>query len=184
MADLKEQGFLVRKEPYRHAVGCCYRCHTVVEPYISDQWFVSVRPLADKAVEAVKAGRIKIHPDIWDKTFYSWMANIRDWCISRQIWWGHRIPAWNCADCGKITVSTAEPSVCTHCGGGNIKQEEDVLDTWFSSALWPFTTMGWPEKTRELAMFYPTSVLSTGFDILFFWVARMMMMGLLNMRQS
>ena len=178
VADLKEQGFLVREEPYRHAVGCCYRCHTVVEPYISDQWFVSVRPLADKAVEAVKAGRIKIHPDIWDKTFYSWMANIRDWCISRQIWWGHRIPAWNCADCGKITVSTAEPSVCAHCGGGNIKQEEDVLDTWFSSALWPFTTMGWPEKTRELAMFYPTSVLSTGFDILFFWVARMMMMGL------
>lgn len=178
VADLKEQGFLVREEPYRHAVGCCYRCHTVVEPYISDQWFVSVRPLADKAVEAVKSGRIKIHPDIWDRTFYSWMANIRDWCISRQIWWGHRIPAWNCADCGKITVSTAEPSVCAHCGGGNIKQEEDVLDTWFSSALWPFTTMGWPEKTRELAMFYPTSVLSTGFDILFFWVARMMMMGL------
>ncbi len=176
--DLKAQGFLVKEESYRHAVGCCYRCKTVIEPYVSEQWFVSVRPLADKAVEAVKSGRIKIYPDTWYRTFYSWMDNIRDWCISRQIWWGHRIPAWICADCGGITVEMADPTACTHCGSKNITQEEDVLDTWFSSALWPFSTLGWPEQTKELAMFYPTSVLVTGFDILFFWVARMMMMGL------
>ena len=176
--DLEEQGFLVKIEDYQHAVGKCYRCSTVVEPTTSKQWFVSVRPLADKAVEAVREGRIKIYPNTWYNTFYSWMDNIRDWCISRQIWWGHRIPAWTCADCGELTVSIKDPDACVRCGSTNISQETDVLDTWFSSALWPFSTLGWPEQTKELATFYPTSVLITSFDILFFWVARMMMMGL------
>ena len=178
VADLKAQGFLVKEEPYRHAVGGCYRCHTVIEPNVSEQWFVSVRPLADKAVAAVQEGRIKIYPGIWYKTFYNWMDNIRDWCISRQIWWGHRIPAWTCRACSKLIVAVDDPDVCPFCGSSSLVQEEDVLDTWFSSALWPFSTLGWPEKTKELATFYPTSVLITSFDILFFWVARMMMMGL------
>ncbi len=168
----------MKEEPYRHAVGGCYRCHTVIEPNVSEQWFVSVRPLADKAVQAVQAGRIRIYPDTWYKTFYNWMDNIRDWCISRQIWWGHRIPAWTCAACSKVIVAVDDPDVCPFCGSSTLSQEEDVLDTWFSSALWPFSTLGWPEQTRELATFYPTSVLITSFDILFFWVARMMMMGL------
>ena len=176
--DLEEQGFLEKIEDYQHAVGKCYRCSTVVEPTTSKQWFVSVRPLADKAVAAVREERIKIYPNTWYNTFYSWMDNIRDWCISRQIWWGHRIPAWTCADCGELIVSTTDPDVCTQCGSSNISQETDVLDTWFSSALWPFSTLGWPENTRELQTFYPTSVLITSFDILFFWVARMMMMGI------
>ena len=176
--DLDAQGFLAKIEDYQHAVGKCYRCATVVEPTISKQWFVSVRPLADKAVEAVREGRINIYPDTWYNTFYAWMDNIRDWCISRQIWWGHRIPAWTCADCGELIVATTDPDVCTQCGSSNISQETDVLDTWFSSALWPFSTLGWPENTRELQTFYPTSVLITSFDILFFWVARMMMMGI------
>ncbi len=176
--DLKEQGFLEKIEDYQHAVGKCYRCHTVIEPITSKQWFVSVRPLADKAVAAVREGRIKIYPNTWDRTFYAWMENIRDWCISRQIWWGHRIPAWTCESCGKMIVEVEEPKVCPFCGSDRLHQETDVLDTWFSSALWPFSTLGWPEKTRELATFYPTSVLITSFDILFFWVARMMMMGL------
>ncbi len=178
VADLEEQGFLERIEAYQHAVGKCYRCGTVVEPTTSRQWFVSVRPLADKAVAAVREGRIRIFPNTWYNTFYAWMENIRDWCISRQIWWGHRIPAWTCRDCGELTVAVTDPDRCARCGSRNIVQEEDVLDTWFSSALWPFSTLGWPEKTRELALFYPTSVLITSFDILFFWVARMMMMGL------
>ncbi len=178
VADLDEQGFLVRIEDYQHAVGKCYRCTTVVEPTTSKQWFVSVRPLADKAVDAVREGRIKIYPNTWYNTFYSWMDNIRDWCISRQIWWGHRIPAWTCADCGELTVAITDPDKCAKCGSTNISQETDVLDTWFSSALWPFSTLGWPEKTKELETFYPTSVLITSFDILFFWVARMMMMGI------
>ena len=178
VADLKQQGFLVKEEPHRHAVGGCYRCQTVIEPNVSEQWFVSVRPLADKAVAAVREGRISIYPDTWYKTFYNWMDNIRDWCISRQIWWGHRIPAWTCAGCGKLIVAVDDPDVCPFCGSSRLSQEEDVLDTWFSSALWPFSTLGWPEQTRELATFYPTSVLVTSFDILFFWVARMMMMGL------
>ena len=176
--DLQEQGFLEKIEDYQHAVGKCYRCSTVVEPITSKQWFVSVRPLADKAVEAVREGKIRIFPNTWYNTFYSWMDNIRDWCISRQIWWGHRIPAWTCQDCGEVIVASEDPDTCPRCGSTRLEQETDVLDTWFSSALWPFSTLGWPENTRELQMFYPTSVLITSFDILFFWVARMMMMGI------
>ncbi|WP_035245776.1 valine--tRNA ligase [Desulfogranum mediterraneum] len=178
VADLEAQGFLEKIEPYQHSVGKCYRCATVVEPTTSKQWFVAVRPLADKAVAAVRDGRMRIHPKTWDRTFYAWMDNIRDWCISRQIWWGHRIPAWSCAECGELMVELETPSSCPACGSAQLSQETDVLDTWFSSALWPFSTLGWPEQTRELATFYPTSVLITSFDILFFWVARMMMMGL------
>jgi valyl-tRNA synthetase len=178
VSDLEEQGFLDKIEPYQHAVGKCYRCTTVVEPTTSKQWFVSVRPLADKAVAAVQEGRINLYPNTWYRTFYSWMENIRDWCISRQIWWGHRIPAWTCEGCGQLVVEINDPDVCPFCGSTKLHQEKDVLDTWFSSALWPFSTLGWPENTRELATFYPTSVLITSFDILFFWVARMMMMGL------
>ncbi|MCB2216073.1 valine--tRNA ligase [Desulfofustis glycolicus] len=178
VADLESQGYLVTVEDYPHAVGQCYRCKTVVEPTTSLQWFVSVRPLADAAVAAVREERIKIYPKTWYNTFYSWMDNIRDWCISRQIWWGHRIPAWTCTACGEMIVDTIDPERCPSCGSTELVQETDVLDTWFSSALWPFSTMGWPEKTRELATFYPTSILVTSFDILFFWVARMMMMGI------
>ena len=178
VADLEEQGFLEKVEDYEHAVGNCYRCRTVIEPTTSLQWFVAVRPLADKAVAAVRDGRINLYPKTWYNTFYSWMDNIRDWCISRQIWWGHRIPAWNCTACGALIVESVDPQACPHCQSPAIIQEEDVLDTWFSSALWPFSTMGWPENTKELQTFYPTSVLITSFDILFFWVARMMMMGL------
>ncbi|WP_446009088.1 valine--tRNA ligase [Candidatus Electrothrix sp.] len=176
--DLNEMSFLDKIEDYDHAVGKCYRCATVVEPTTSKQWFVSVRPLADKAVAAVREERIKLYPDTWYNTFYSWMDNIRDWCISRQIWWGHRIPAWTCKECGKLIVALEAPDACLICGSSDLEQETDVLDTWFSSALWPFSTLGWPEQTKELATFYPTSVLITSFDILFFWVARMMMMGL------
>ena len=178
VADLEEQGFLEKVEPYEHAVGKCYRCATVVEPTTSKQWFVSMRPLADKAVAAVRSGRINIYPNVWYNTFYSWMDDIRDWCISRQIWWGHRIPAWTCQGCGKFVVVVEEPDTCPHCGSSELIQETDVLDTWFSSALWPFSTLGWPENTKELQTFYPTSILITSFDIIFFWVARMMMMGL------
>ncbi len=178
VADLEKLGLLNRVLPYGHNVGHCYRCRTVIEPYLSNQWFVRIQPLAAAAMEAVRAGRTRIIPATWEKTYFNWMENIRDWCISRQIWWGHRIPAWHCHDCGQITVSRQDPERCAHCGSGSIEQETDVLDTWFSSALWPFSTMGWPDKTPELEIFYPTSVLVTGFDILFFWVARMMMMGL------
>ena len=176
--DLKAQGLLERIEPYKHRVGHCYRCKSVVEPMMSLQWFVRTKPLAEKAMEAVRQGRTRIIPSKWEKDYFNWLENIEDWCISRQIWWGHRIPAWYCSSCGEITVSEEDPSMCAHCGSREISQDPDVLDTWFSSALWPFTTMGWPEKTKELERFYPTSVLVTGFDILFFWVARMMMMGL------
>ncbi len=176
--DLEAQGLLETIEDYDHAVGNCYRCHTVVEPTTSLQWFVSVRPLADAAVTAVRHGRINIHPKSWDNTFYAWMDNIRDWCISRQIWWGHQIPAWTCDDCGHLMVEETAPAGCSQCHSTSLTQESDVLDTWFSSALWPFSTLGWPEETQELKFFYPTSVLITSFDILFFWVARMMMMGL------
>jgi len=176
--DLEAQGFLDHIEEYEHAVGQCYRCHTVVEATTSLQWFVSVKPLAAEAVAAVREGRIAIHPKTWYNSFYNWMDNIRDWCISRQIWWGHRIPAWTCQRCGEMIVTATDPSQCPHCGSTALTQETDVLDTWFSSALWPFSTLGWPEQTPELALFYPTSVLITSFDILFFWVARMMMMGL------
>ncbi|WP_136798238.1 valine--tRNA ligase [Desulfosediminicola ganghwensis] len=178
VADLEAQGFLVEIEDYDHAVGHCYRCKTVIEPTTSLQWFVSVRPLADKAVAAVRDGDINIYPKTWYNTFYSWMDNIRDWCISRQIWWGHRIPAWTCEDCGELIVESTDPTSCPKCSSTKLVQENDVLDTWFSSALWPFSTMGWPENTKELQTFYPTSVLITSFDILFFWVARMMMMGI------
>ena len=178
VADLEAQGLLEKIEEHGNAVGECYRCRTVIEPYMSKQWYVNVGPLAEKAIEAVKDGRTRIVPEQWEKTYYEWMYNIKDWCISRQIWWGHRIPAWYCDDCESITVSREDAKVCAHCGGTHLRQETDVLDTWFSSALWPFSTMGWPEKTETLKKFYPTSCLVTGFDILFFWVARMMMMGL------
>ncbi len=176
--DLEKLGLLESIEEYQHGVGHCYRCHTVVEPSLSKQWFVSVKPLAEKAIAAVKEGRTNIYPKTWENTYFDWMYNIRDWCISRQIWWGHQIPAWTCGDCGELIVSNTDPEKCPKCESSNLVQETDVLDTWFSSALWPFSTLGWPEKTQELACFYPTSVLVTSFDILFFWVARMMMMGL------
>lgn len=176
--DLEENNFLEGIEDYNHGVGHCYRCATVVEPTLSKQWFVSVKPLAEKAIDAVKNGDIKIHPKTWENTFFDWMYNIRDWCISRQIWWGHQIPAWTCEACGEIIVSETDPTHCAKCHSKQLIQETDVLDTWFSSALWPFSTLGWPEKTNELKFFYPTSVLITSFDILFFWVSRMMMMGL------
>ncbi len=178
VAHLEKGGYLVAVQDHVHRVGHCYRCKSAVEPMLSLQWFVKTRPLADLAMEAVRDGRTRIIPEKWEKDYFQWLENIEDWCISRQIWWGHRIPAWYCADCGGITVALDDPSACGSCGGTRLEQESDVLDTWFSSALWPFTTMGWPEKTPELQTFYPTSVLVTGFDILFFWVARMMMMGL------
>ena len=176
--DLKEQDLLAKVDNHMHSVGHCYRCHTVVEPYVSKQWFVKARPLAEPAVEAVKNGSIRITPKFWENTYFDWMENIRDWCISRQIWWGHQIPAWNCQACQKMTVAREIPATCAHCGAGDLIQESDVLDTWFSSALWPFSTLGWPEQTQTLKKFYPTSVLCTGFDIIFFWVARMIMMGI------
>ncbi|MEW6428597.1 MAG: valine--tRNA ligase [Thermodesulfobacteriota bacterium] len=183
VADLEAAGLLEKIEEHQHGVGHCYRCNTVVEPSLSKQWFVSVKPLAEEAVRAVKEERIRILPRMWENTFYDWMDNIRDWCISRQIWWGHQIPAWTCADCGELLVSVETPAACPKCQGSSLLQETDVLDTWFSSALWPFSTLGWPETTRELATFYPTSVLVTSFDILFFWVARMMMMGIHFMKE-
>ncbi|MDP2970700.1 MAG: valine--tRNA ligase, partial [Deltaproteobacteria bacterium] len=176
--DFKQEGVLIKTEDYHHKVGHCYRCKTIVEPNLSLQWFVRTKPLAQPAIEAVRTGRTRIVPELWEKTYYEWMENIKDWCISRQIWWGHRIPAWYCEACGEVIVAKEEPRSCSKCGSNQLKQETDVLDTWFSSALWPFSTMGWPEETAELKVFYPTSVLVTGFDILFFWVARMTMMGL------
>ncbi len=178
VAELEEAGLLEKIDDHAMSVGGCYRCKTVVEPYLSLQWYVKVGPLAERALEAVKTGRTRILPKQWENTYYDWMENIRDWCISRQIWWGHRIPAWFCDHCGEITVAMDDPTKCAKCGSDEIRQETDVLDTWFSSALWPFSTMGWPEQTAELKTFYPTACLVTGFDILFFWVARMMMMGL------
>ena len=176
--DFERDGVLIKTEDYRHMVGHCYRCKTIVEPNLSLQWFVRTKPLARTAMEAVRGGRTRIIPEVWEKTYFEWMENIRDWCISRQIWWGHRIPAWYCEACGEVIVAKEPPSSCPKCGSDQLKPETDVLDTWFSSALWPFSTMGWPKETKELKRFYPTSVLVTGFDILFFWVARMMMMGL------
>lgn len=175
---LKAEGVLEKIEELPHQVGHCYRCGTTVEPYLSEQWFVKVGPLAQRGVEASKAGKMKWIPAQWDKTYYQWMDGVRDWCISRQLWWGHRIPAWTCEDCGNLIVSETDPECCDKCGSHNLKQDEDVLDTWFSSALWPFSTMGWPDKTEDLEYFYPTSVMVTGFDIIFFWVSRMIMMGL------
>lgn len=180
--DLKKGNYLIKEEPYTHNVGRCYRCKTIIEPAISKQWFVRVKPLAKAATAAVIKGKTRIVPKMWEGTYYDWMENIRDWCISRQIWWGHRIPVWYCDDCGEMTVATDTPTSCAHCKGSALRQEEDVLDTWFSSALWPFSTLGWPDETEALKTFYPTSLLVTGFDILFFWVARMMMMGLYIMK--
>ncbi|MBW2087056.1 MAG: valine--tRNA ligase, partial [Deltaproteobacteria bacterium] len=178
VADLEKEGLLERIEDYQHAVGHCYRCKTMVEPTLSKQWFVKVKPLAEKAVQAVEQGRTRIIPPNWEKTFFDWMNNIRDWCVSRQIWWGHRIPAYYCQDCDEVIVSREPVEVCPACQGSKIEQDSDVLDTWFSSGLWPFSTLGWPEKTKDLEVFYPTTVLVTAFDIIFFWVARMMMLGI------
>nr|MDD6336742.1 valine--tRNA ligase [bacterium] len=173
---LEETGALVRVEEYSHNVGHCYRCGTVVEPTLSLQWFVSMAPLAKPAIEAVKNGDVKFVPERFEKVYFNWMENIKDWCISRQLWWGHRIPAWYC-DCGHMVVAREAPECCPKCGGA-MKQDEDVLDTWFSSALWPFSTMGWPDDTPEMRYFYPTTALVTGYDIIFFWVARMIFSGL------
>lgn len=182
LADLEKGGYLVGTEAYAHNVGQCYRCKTDIEPMVSKQWFVKIKPLARQAIAAVVKEKTRIIPKTWEATYYDWMNNIRDWCISRQLWWGHRIPVWYCDDCGKIIVATVDPKACPDCGGVSLKQDEDVLDTWFSSALWPFSTLGWPDRTEALKTFYPTSLLITGFDILFFWVARMMMMGLYVMK--
>ncbi len=171
--DLEAEGALIKVEDYSHNVGTCYRCHTSIEPRLSKQWFVRMEPLAKPAIDVVREGRVKFVPERFDKIYYHWMENIKDWCISRQLWWGHRIPAWYCDDCGKVTVSKHDPDCCEHCGSKNIKQDPDTLDTWFSSALWPFSTLGFPDKTPELEYFYPTNTLVTGYDIIFFWVARM-----------
>jgi len=178
VSDLKELGLLEKIEKHDHSVGHCYRCQTIIEPYLSKQWFVKIKPLADEAIKAVKEGKVNFVPKNWEKTYFEWMYNIRDWCISRQLWWGHRIPAFYCQDCEHINVSVEDPTECAKCGSKNLKQDEDVLDTWFSSGLWPFSTMGWPEQTDSLRKYYTTSVLVTGFDIIFFWVARMIMMGM------
>jgi valyl-tRNA synthetase len=175
--DLEEQGFLIKVEPMVHAVGRCYRCETIVEPSLSDQWYVKVGPLAEKAIEAVEHGDVVFFPETWKKVYLNWMHEIRDWCISRQLWWGHRVPVWYCDDCNEVIVEEHDPEFCPKCGSRKLRQDEDVLDTWFSSQLWPFTTLGWPEKTSDLEAFYPTSVLVTAFDIIFFWVARMIMAG-------
>ncbi|MDY4507279.1 MAG: valine--tRNA ligase [Candidatus Faecousia sp.] len=177
VADLEAGGYLVKVEDYSHNVGTCYRCHQDVEPIISAQWFVKMKPLAQEAIRVVKEGETKFVPDRFSKTYMNWMENVRDWCISRQLWWGHQIPAWTCNDCGHITVSREDACRCEKCGSTNITREEDVLDTWFSSALWPFETLGWPDKTEDLDYFYPTDVLVTGYDIIFFWVARMIFSG-------
>ncbi|MCF0121613.1 MAG: valine--tRNA ligase, partial [Oscillospiraceae bacterium] len=182
VSDLEEQGYLVKVEEHSHNVGVCYRCGTTVEPVTSPQWFVKMKPLAEKAIEVVEDGRIRFVPDRFCKTYYNWMNNVNDWCISRQLWWGHQIPAWYCADCGHITVSREDAVECEACHSRNITRDEDVLDTWFSSALWPFSTLGWPEKTPDLDYFYPTSVLVTGYDIIFFWVARMIFSGMEHMK--
>ncbi len=175
--ELEKLGAFVGKDNIKHQVGHCYRCHNVVEPYYSDQWFVKMKPLAEKAYKAVNDGNTKIYPERWINTYNHWMTDIRDWCISRQLWWGHRIPVWYCDDCGEMMVSKTDITECTKCKSKNIHQDEDVLDTWFSSWLWPFSTFGWPEKNEELEYFYPTTALVTGYDILFFWVARMIMAG-------
>ena len=177
VADLEAQGYLVKVEDYNHNVGTCYRCHSDVEPLISAQWFVKMEPLAREALRVVRDGEVKFVPDRFSKIYTNWMENVHDWCISRQLWWGHRIPAWTCQDCGGITVSETGPTECEHCHSAHIVQEEDVLDTWFSSALWPFSTLGWPEETEDYKYFYPTGVLVTGYDIIFFWVARMIFSG-------
>ena len=175
---LQREGYLVKIEDYTHNVGKCYRCHHTIEPHISEQWFVKMEPLAKPAIDAVRTGKVEFVPERFDKIYYNWMENIQDWCISRQLWWGHRIPAYYCQECGEVIVSKEEPHKCTKCGSTNLKQDEDTLDTWFSSALWPFSTLGWPEQTEDYNYFYPTSTLVTGYDIIFFWVARMIFSAL------
>ena len=181
--DLEEQGYLVKAEPYSHNVGTCYRCHNDVEPLISAQWFVKMAPLAVEALRVVKDGEVKFVPERFSKTYINWMENVHDWCISRQLWWGHQIPAWYCADCGHINVSREDPTHCSKCGSDKLTRDEDVLDTWFSSALWPFSVHGWPEKTEDLDFYYPNSVMVTGYDIIFFWVARMIFSGCEQMKE-
>jgi len=176
--ELDRQGLLEKVEDHTHSVGQCDRCKQVIEPLLSTQWFVKTKPLAEPAIRAVEEGRIRFVPANWSKTYFEWMRNIKDWCISRQLWWGHRIPAWHCRSCGEVNVARQEPRQCVRCSSRELTPETDVLDTWFSSGLWPFSTLGWPERTRDLQQFYPTSVLITGFDIIFFWVARMIMAGL------
>jgi valyl-tRNA synthetase len=180
VADLEAEGYLVKTVPHDHNVGVCYRCGTTVEPLTSDQWFVKMKPLAEPAIKAVEDGDINFVPERFSKNYFNWMNNILDWCISRQLWWGHRIPAFYCDDCGEMTVSKEDITVCPKCGG-KVHQDNDVLDTWFSSALWPFSTLGWPEKTADLEKYYPTSVLVTGYDIITFWVSRMIFSGLEHM---
>ena len=179
--DLDEQGYLVKIEDHKHNVGECYRCKTTVEPRVSKQWFVKMQPLAEPAVEAVRKGETKFIPERFEKIYFHWMENIKDWCISRQLWWGHRIPAWYCDDCGEMTVSKEDVHTCPKCGSEHIHQDPDTLDTWFSSALWPFSTLGWPDETKELKYFYPTNTLVTGYDIIFFWVSRMIFSGIEQM---
>ena len=181
--DLEEQGYLVKTEPYSHNVGTCYRCHNDVEPLISAQWFVKMEPLAKEALRVVNEGEVKFVPERFSKTYTNWMENCHDWCISRQLWWGHQIPAWTCEDCGHINVKREDPTACEKCGSTHLTREEDVLDTWFSSALWPFSTLGWPEQTADLNYWYPTSVMVTGYDIIFFWVARMIFSGCEQMKK-
>lgn len=178
VADLEEQGYLVKIQDHSHNVGTCYRCSSTVEPMVSKQWFVKMEPLAKPAIDCVKNGEVRFIPERFDKIYFNWMENIKDWCISRQLWWGHRIPAYHCEECGHVNVSATPVTICDKCGSTHLHQDEDTLDTWFSSALWPFSTLGWPEQTKELKYFYPTSTLVTGYDIIFFWVARMIFSGL------
>ena len=182
--DLKEAGLLEKIEPYTHNVGVCYRCHTAIEPRVCEQWYLKMEELAAPAIKVVREGKTKFIPSRFEKIYFNWMENIKDWCISRQLWWGHRIPCWYCDDCGKMTVSKTDPDVCSHCGSKNIRRDEDVLDTWFSSALWPFSTLGFPDKTEDLEYFYPTSLLVTAYDIIFFWVARMIFSGIEHMGET
>ena len=181
--DLEKEGAIVKIEDYSHNVGVCYRCHSSIEPKVSKQWFVKMEPLAKPAIDCVKNGEVKFVPERFDKTYYHWMENIKDWCISRQLWWGHRIPAWYCDECGEVVVSKETPTACPKCGCTHLTQDPDTLDTWFSSALWPFSTLGWPDKTPELAHYFPTSTLVTGYDIIFFWVARMIFSSVENMHE-
>src|SRR5258707_15274320 len=178
VADLEAAGLLEKVVDHTHAVGTCDRCGTIIEPRASTQWFVKMKPLAEPAIEAVERGDVEIVPENRRTEYFEWMRNIRDWCISRQLWWGHRIPAWYCGDCKGVTVAREEPTKCSHCGSTKLDQETDVLDTWFSSGLWPFSTLGWPDDTADLRAFYPTTLLVTGFDIIFFWAARVIMLGI------
>ncbi|MBU1625995.1 valine--tRNA ligase, partial [bacterium] len=181
--DLKNENLLETVVNHKLAIGQCQRCETIVEPIISEQWFVKIKTISDEAIRVVKEHQVRFIPEMWEKVYFEWMNNIRDWCISRQLWWGHRIPVWYCSDCGKETCTKEDPNRCKHCGSEKIKQDEDILDTWFSSALWPFSTMGWPDETLDLKTYYPTSILITAFDIIFFWVARMIMMGMKFMKE-